>query len=273
MNAIDPISDEPVNENEQVGNTILTSEQKCYFRNLFRDARAKAQKNVDNFQDILFTLEKLGVTLKKPQTTNQANLGQYKGVICELVMNAPLDRAQQGPLHITFNDLYDLVRNNRNDALHQGAVARNLTSRAVRLALIIEDALMSESYLVKHFMVTNVIIAESWHPLWIIRQQMLENSFSYLPFFDKEQSQWFLIADYQIAKYIRVSNSKRIPRLSQSLADALKDRGLKTDKAEICDPDDPIADVLEKDTDKPHIVIKQSDVSRPYGIVSAFDIL
>ena len=69
-----------------------------------------------------------------------------------------------------------------NDALHQGAFARHLTIHAIDLALILEDALRSfEEPRVSDYMVRNPLFAELWQPIGFIRQQMLANSFSFLP--------------------------------------------------------------------------------------------
>ena len=63
--------------------------------------------------------------------------------------------------HTSFCDLFDELKDARNDAVHQGAHARILTDHAVELAIILEDALMSKFSRVSQFMVRDVDEANS----------------------------------------------------------------------------------------------------------------
>lgn len=74
------------------------------------------------------------------------DLGKYRSKLEQLAGASPLasEPAFARHLHIPFSVLYDLVRNARNDALHQGAYVRHLTRHAVSLSLVLEDALMSQ---------------------------------------------------------------------------------------------------------------------------------
>ena len=114
--------------------------------------------------------------------------------------------------------LYDLVKDARNDALHQGAFARHLTSHAIELALVLEDALRRrlDSPVVGDYMVRNHVCAELWQPISFIRQQMLANSFSFLPVKSSGRD-WCLISDLDIATYLGPDALKRKPRLAQTL--------------------------------------------------------
>ncbi len=103
-----------------------------------------AYGNAENFQDLLFSLERLGIAL----TNNIGSLWRYKDDICELAKESPL--AEEIPeshreWHVPFSELYEVVRIARNDALHQGAFARHLASHLTQLALVLEDALMAKS--------------------------------------------------------------------------------------------------------------------------------
>ncbi|MBM7845377.1 hypothetical protein [Herpetosiphon giganteus] len=253
---------------------VLCDNQRIYFRDLFRSARAKAQKNAEDFQDILFALEKLGITLTSPKKGTDASLKAYQTKICALISTICLDTTS--PYYIDPEKLYTAVTYYRNDALHQGAVARNLTSHAIRLALLIEAALMSNQDTVNAFMVSNVVVAEDWHPISFVRQQMLGNSFSYLPLFHEDD--WYLISDYHIVKYLRFnlqSNNQRIERLSTSIKAALTDTNnqLYKEKANLCYIDTTILEVLEKNINKPFIVTCSNNRSRILGVITPFDIL
>jgi len=151
-----------------------------YFRDLFRQARLLAYQDAEGFQEILFTLEKFG----SYQAKKILDLGRYKHSVDKIAVKSPLylDVPEKWrEYHLPFCILYELVRNARNDALHQGAYARHLTDHAIQLSMIIEDALMNDANLISDYMVRSVVFADLWQPLSFVRQQMLANSFSYLP--------------------------------------------------------------------------------------------
>src|SRR5947209_98723 len=158
----------------------FTKLHRRYFRDMFRDARQTAFKDAEGFQQILFALEKFGMFL----SSKTLDLGKYERDIGKIVSESPLSRdipEDWRALHFPFDVLYKLVREARNDALHQGAYARHLTNHAVQLSLLIEDALMSSAQQISDFMVHEVVTAKLWQPVSFARQQMLANSFSYLP--------------------------------------------------------------------------------------------
>ena len=85
--------------------------------------------------------------------------------------------------------------------MHQGAFARHLTVHAIELAIVLEDALTQlKNPMVSNFMVRNPVCAEMWQPVGLIRQQMLVNSYSYLPVL--RENHWYLISDADIAMYL-----------------------------------------------------------------------
>src|SRR5439155_14524227 len=100
-------------------------------------------------------------------------------------------------LHTPFSVLYELVRRGRNAAMHEGASARHLTLHAIELALVLEDALMMGMDQIGDYMVRNPVYAALWQPLSFVRQEMLVNSFSYLPVAIEERSgkDWRLVSD------------------------------------------------------------------------------
>ena len=56
------------------------------------------------------------------------------------------------------------------------------------------------------YMVRSPVCAHSWQPISFIRQTMLENSFSHLPF--RMDASWYLISDIDIAKLRWKSDGK-----------------------------------------------------------------
>jgi hypothetical protein len=138
------------------------------------------------------------------------------------------------------------VREARNAALHEGALARHLTVNAVELSLVLEEAIMRGSYRAGDFMVKNPVCAYLWQPLSIIRQTMLVNSFSYLPVPTSENGVpvWRLIADFQLAQYLRTDGEISTNRLTQKLQQVVDSGQLQLLLAETCGPEDGIEAVL-----------------------------
>jgi hypothetical protein len=96
----------------------LSEDERVFFRNQLRDARAEALRNSEDFDGLLFAVERLGSLLTggKEQT-----LGGYKKEVVALASKSPLasGKAVDIPSNIPFETLYTLVNRARNDALHQ----------------------------------------------------------------------------------------------------------------------------------------------------------
>jgi hypothetical protein len=159
----------------------MEREAALHFRNQFRQARALTLRDAEAFDEIIFVVERMGMFL----TRTVGTLNGYKPALVTeaerssaLALEVPAPCAQ---LHIPFPELYDLVQDGRNWAMHQGAFARHLTNHATKLAIVLEDGLMNGCDKVRDFMVQNPVCAEMWQPLSFIRQRMLESSFSFLP--------------------------------------------------------------------------------------------
>lgn len=261
----------------------LTSEQAVYFRNQFREARNRVFQDSEAFSEILFAVERLGSYLIGKIGT----LDSYRSCIQELANQSTLAKtipAKHSSSHIEFHRLYELVMQARNDALHQGAYARHLTSRLIELSLVLEDALMSKGKLVRDYMVINPLCASLWQPLSFIRQQMLANSFSFLPVQDSQGS-WKLISDQALAKYLRVKKSDRDKRMAQTLAEALKDESSLLLLSKTVKPSEDVGKALElmKESYTPLLVtttvklgdeaVKEKESEEIIGILTSFDLL
>jgi hypothetical protein len=245
----------------------LDSEKAVYFRDQLRHARATALLDAEGFQEILFVTERLGAYLKG----RIESIGRYAGEMQELARISPLAEhvpARCPSWHVPFPQLYELVRDARNDALHQGAFARHLTGDAIQLALVLEDALMSNQKTAGEYMVREPVCASLWQPLSFVRQQMLANSFTYLPV--RMPRHWKLVSDYRIAQYLRGGSRKT--RLAVTLEDALSD-GLVLDRAKTCLADSSVAQVLEESRGKPVLVVERGRTERLVGIIAPFDLL
>ncbi|NVJ09930.1 hypothetical protein HUW63_32490 [Myxococcus sp. AM001] len=238
-----------------------------FFRNQLREARAQALRDAEDFHDLLFTFERLGAYLRG-STGN--GMSAYKEAILQLV--AP-NVGGTGTPQTDFapQQLLELVRIARNDALHQGASARHLTTNAIRVALLLEDALMAQviPQRVRHFMVASPTCAELWQPLGVVRHSMLANSFSYLPIKDAGGG-WKLLSDYSVVQFIR--SGDRRTRLDMSVGEALK-QGLPLDLTTTVDVDQEVPDVLAKPFNGRPFLVLEDGGSRLAGILTAFDLL
>src|SRR5947209_1239477 len=115
-----------------------------HFRDQFREARAVVLKDAEAFEQIVFVIERLGVYLMG----RLGDMGKYADSVSAMARRSPLAQvipAQIPEHHAAFATVYKLVQNARNDALHEGAFARHLTIHAIELALVLEDALMSDA--------------------------------------------------------------------------------------------------------------------------------
>jgi hypothetical protein len=232
-------------------------------------------RDAEAFEEILFVLEHLGIQL----TGKIGNLWEYRDAITQCALQSPL--ALEIPTickgwHTPFEGLYDLVRYGRNDALHQGALARHLTVCAIELATILEDALMYEATSVRDFMIRNPICASLWQPLSAIRQIMLANSFSYLPVAVGEQDDiaWYFISDFAIATFLRAAPNptQRRVRLAYKLQDALQEKAMELCRAPTCSANDLARDVLQASQGKPVLVLGENPRDLR-GMVTPFDLL
>lgn len=254
----------------------MNSEAKAYFRDELREARYAAFRDAEGFHAIVFAIERLGSAL----LGTAGALRGYEGVLAQLASRSSLaDQLPQAQpeWHAPFSSLYDLVRLGRNDALHQGAYARRLASQAVQLSLILEDALMEGETLIRDFMVRNVVCAVSSQPISAVRQQMLANSFSFLPICAiwESPARWLLISDFAIAKFLRTSSSKaeRNRRLATSVQAAITSQQLEVNDAENCATDDTLDDVLKVKARQLLLVLDRADKNHLIGVVTAFDLL
>lgn len=119
-------------------------------------------------------------------------------------------------------------------------------------------------------MVRDPVCAETWQPLSLIRQVMLENSFSYLPCNTNEG--WKIVSDLELAKYLRHNNSQsRKSRMVESLTDAVKVHTPLLQNVVTCHHQVSAEEALSLCRDRPLLVLGNTD--HVIGIVTAFDLL
>lgn len=255
------------------GEVAVNQFEAIYFRDQFRDARALALQDAESFQDVLFVLERFGSFL----TGKIQDLGKYENLLVEFAKKSPLADgvAEASAWHTPFSALIEFVRSSRNDALHQGAFARHLTSHVVKLALVLEDALMADAAVVSDYMVHPAICAYHWQPLGFIRQQLLLYSFSYLPILTDDGTPTNgLVSDLALASYLGRNQSERKVRLGHTLKSAIETLGLKVTPTISLALDTPVHEALARMSGPPVLIVSKSDAPiRLLGILTAFDVL
>jgi CBS domain-containing protein len=209
------------------------------------------------------TLEALGQFLCKQAG---GGLNDYEPALRGMALGAssPQERSQR------FDRLFPMVRRVRNDAMHQGAIARNATTLCVELALMLEDGLLTDATNVGDYMITAPIEAKLFESLGAIRRTLLMHSFSYLPVRD-ERGEWKLVSDQVLAKHLQgQSNGERNRRLVQSL----KESGMPLVDAEQVNEGVPVTAVLDKLDSRPVLVVRKvNGCNELVGLVTAFDLL
>lgn len=262
-----------------------------FFANELRSARLATLADAEAFDKIIHVVERLGYYLTKEEKSDQGyygNLQKYTDAITEFANRSCLSNpsiAHQAYL-TPFSRLYKLVKEARNDALHQGAFARHLTKHLIELAIILEDALRTiPGLVVSDFMVRNPECAELWKPLSFIRQQMLANSYSYLPVVrssDDEpipSEEWKIVSDVSIAQFLgpQRSGEDRIKRLSKTLQEAIDEVPEICVSALVIPDNAQISEALDNLEKQGVMLVKHKDSHKDshelVGILTAFDLL
>lgn len=254
----------------------MEGDARRYFRDELREARSAAFRDAEAFHALVIAIERLGST----RAGKAGSLADYRDTLVDLAQHSELAEdipARSPGWHTPFGSLYELVRQGRNDALHQGAYARLVTEHAVQLSLVLEDALMEGETLVRDFMVRGAVCAIPWQPMSAVRQLMLTNSFSFLPLWATWESpqRWLLLSDYAVAKFLRASGSstERNKRLATQVQVAVQSGQLDVQEAESCDPADPISAVLAGAVRRIVLVLDPEKPSHLVGVITPFDVL
>ena len=240
--------------------------------------------DAEGFAEILFAIEELGALMK----TKVMALGQYRGALRELAAHSPLSwEGSESPNTKRFEWLFALVKDVRNEAMHQGASARHATDRCVDLCLMLEDALATFRPTVGHLMVTGIVEAKLHETVSAVRRTMLSHSFSFLPV-QLEGGHWSLISDAEVARFLRQHDEtcSRAERLAMPLSKALGGDGSGVSACKALRPigcvdaaayvaeDDDVTSVLARLDERPVLVtLNGQPKGRLVGILTSFDLL
>jgi CBS domain-containing protein len=240
--------------------------------------------DAERFTEILFAIEELGALM----STKVMALGQYRGALRDLAARSPLSwEGSESPNTKRFEWLFALVKDVRNEAMHQGASARHATDRCVDLCLMLEDALATFRATVGHLMVTGIVEAKLHETVSAVRRTMLSHSFSFLPV-QLEGGHWSLISDAEVARFLRQHHEtcSRADRLAMPLSAALggdasevsacttlRRIGCVEAAAYVAEEDD-VNSVLARIDERPVLVtLNGQPRGRLVGILTSFDLL
>lgn len=170
---------------------------RSYFCARFSSARASALADSEGAEPLIFAIEELGRYLsgqsKALEQTSKALITWY---------SSKVPRRSQ-----LFEDRLALLRRGRNDKMHKGFAARNLTKDAVAVALMLEDALKTPWHRLtaRDVMTSPPTIAATWMTFGTVRDLLIENSYSQVPI--QIDSAWKVISERRIAAASRLARS------------------------------------------------------------------
>lgn len=253
----------------------LDAAEWLFFRDRLREARYGALADAEGFQQMCFAFEALGARLRN----DSGALEKYQRFLSQLVL-------QSTPVgYQDFDILYEAVKQARNDAMHTGAYARHAAESAVRLSLLIEEAILSRLVMkenrvrttVAHFMVRTPVVAETWHTVGHARRLMLLNSFTYLPIF--WEGRWHLLSDMDMAKLFQsLDQTGRNRAAATSIEGVLKSNTslLKPRAAAIVDADCEVKTLLNGDHPGLWLVVNAKEgeeLKHLVGVLSPFELM
>lgn len=256
----------------------LLNEVECrYYRDRLRAARYAALADAEEFGQICFALESLGLRLFGMEAT----LDKYKPCIAKLSALSPvfsdLPKSFSSKFK-SFGSLFEIVRTARNDAMHLGAYARHATVAAIELCIGLEEALMANvDSTVGNLMVTSPVVVEPWQPIAHARQLMLMHSFSFLPL--RMRDSWWLLSELGMANYLGVKSAIKKKRLGRDISDAVKDglELLEIKDEDLLNVNMSISDVLKRSSVQNGpmlwLVVDKKQPSHLAGILTSFELM
>jgi CBS domain-containing protein len=247
----------------------MTTNQRVEFLARLREARALVLRDAESFHEASTVLEHIGQVIGRKIGNG---LKDHEADIVSLATSVAHANGE------AVRRLFNVVREARNKAVHDGAYARHLNSRLVDLVLILEEAIMAKLDCVEDLMVRNPVFAEPWHLVSHVRKAMLANSFSNIPIFvgEVDNGKWMLLTDTAIMRFIRngVDKRQQRTRLAMQVDLAITQRLLEVEPAVCCRAGTLIGELTHKMNERPVLVTEKiHHQERLIGIITAFDLL
>ena len=245
-----------------------------YWRGMLRSARNNALGDSEGFLPIVQCMERMGNQLAELRE-DPPGLSAKLTIIRKKLPGIAVEGGT--PLMPDFGTLKKLVCRGRNDAVHIGATARALARNAVRLSLLIEDALMDHAAdRICDYMTPHPVCAEAWQQVGLVRQTMMEHQFDYLPI--RIEGDWRVLTSLGVAKFLAGTDGKAKKKRLHSSVDmalACETKPLEYSEATVVPADTSAACAIEKTRHgQPILVVKcVAQQDRLEGIVTAFDLL
>lgn len=257
---------------------VMDERKAIYWRGILRDARNNALGDSEGFLPIVQCMERMGNQLApEMEAGSPSGLSDKLDLIRKELPGIAAEEAEI-PFMPGFATLKKLVCRGRNDAVHIGATARTLTRNAVRLSLLIEDALMDDASAdrICDYMTPHPVCAEGWQQVGLVRQTMMEHQFDYLPIRIGED--WRVLTSFGIVRFLAgTDKGERKKRLHSSIDNALKCeiQPLECPEARVvCAGESPASAIERTKLDQPILVVSCiAGKDRLEGIVTAFDLL
>ena len=203
----------------------VTEEGVRYFVQELRKARLDALANAEGWQPLVLVFERLAKWLKNDPTVT---LGPSKNCLIALACTGGTAGSvcQFGTTPIAV--LVQLVIDGRNEESHGGSAARRFVHHCIELSILLEDALKTKiEPKLGNVMSPNPTCVETWQPLSYARRLMLENSYTWLPFFNTKDKKWCCVSDHALVAFVHGDGARA--RLGMSLNKAISGTDLSLD--------------------------------------------
>jgi hypothetical protein len=214
------------------------------FRDGLRDARSEVLADAEGFMVVVASIERLGKWLAPGGT----GFGQYEHGLRLLVQATGV-----ADVPAFARDLC-VLRESRNDTAHGGAAARHAADEALRVSVVLEEALMVlhtgwDNVTAEHVMTRNPVVAEPWQLVAEVRRVMLTRGFTALPYRAALTEPWKVVSDEALARWLHQRDAegelrrRAGPRLDFASATA---QGLAVEDAAAVGRDAPVAVVAQR---------------------------
>ncbi|MBW7896907.1 MAG: CBS domain-containing protein [Opitutaceae bacterium] len=257
----------------------ITPERTRLYLQFLRKARAEAQEDAENFDDLVRVFERIGA-MEKGELCR--GLRSYGRGLLGIARRSPLHETlpeRYPSRHINGRRLFELLCNARNSAVHQGAVARNLVRHTIEFSLILEHSLAQTMNKASDLMIRDIMSADLHHPISYLRQQILLYAYSYLPVYLDDQG-WRLVSDRILTCWLHAmqweGEDGQVKALAMTLEEAIKPaRGLQTESAPILPSNCDIAEVLKIFAENVPLVVlhEPGNKARIEGLLTPSDLL
>ncbi len=250
----------------------LDPPERLFHLRVFRQARVGLLDDAEAYLPVFVCLENLGRRLYEGDKTSPSFVKDLVSPLASFLAPSAYEVLVVNDRKNHVESMLKRLARARNDAVHSGAYARHLGVGCLDVSLIAEEALSQNMNTVSDFMVSSVVVAESWQPLSFARQIMLKNSFTWLPIFFGEK--WQFLSAEDILKALGPSKGEdRAKILNTPIGELAQDNKIKLSLATQIQIKAPADDARAILSDKAEPLLVIDEANHLVGIVMAFDLL